>query len=76
MSSLARGEVVPMPTLPLLSIVNNDVPLDDATLNGLTPAEPFTLNVNEEDVALIPAYVPESRNRPVESAEADVHRAR
>ena len=44
-------------------IEKSDVPVDDATLNGLTPAPPCTLKVIVDEVALIPATVPLSRMR-------------
>ena len=68
--------VDPIPILPLAKIVKTDVPEEDATLNGLTPAPPCTLKVKDEEVALTPETVPLSRKRPVESDEAEVHRAR
>ncbi len=45
-------------------------------VNGFTPAVPCTKNVDVEVVALIPATVPLSRKRPVESVLALVQRAR
>ena len=65
-----------IPTLPLLMIERSEVPVDDATVNGLTPAVPCTLKVTVEDVALTPDTVPLSRKRPDDSAVAPVHRAR
>ena len=53
-----------IPTLPLLMIERSEVPVDDATVNGLTPAVPCTLKVTVEDVALTPDTVPLSRKRP------------
>jgi hypothetical protein len=65
-----------IPTLPLLMIERSEVPVEDATLNGLTPAVPCTLKVTVPDVALTPDTVPLSRKRPVVRAEAEDHRAR
>jgi hypothetical protein len=56
--SEADGVDVPIPTFPFWRIVKSDVPVEDATLNGSVPALPCTLNVYEEDVALIPNTVP------------------
>jgi hypothetical protein len=44
-SSREDGDVVPIPMLPFASTVKSDVPVDDATLNGLTPDDPCTLKV-------------------------------
>jgi hypothetical protein len=55
------GDDEPIPTFPFWRIVKSDVPVEEATLNGLTPAAPCTLKVTVEDVALIPATVPLSR---------------
>ena len=63
-------------TLTALFKLNNDVPVDDAILNGFTPAAPLILKVYADEVALIPATVPLSINVPDESVEGDVHRAR
>ena len=65
--SLSDGEATPIPTFPLPSTVRSEVPVDEATLNGLTPAEPCTLNEKLDEVALIPATVPLSRSVDVPS---------
>ena len=58
------GVVVPMPTLPLARILKNDVPDEDATLNGLSEPVPFTLKDIVEEVAFTPETVPLSRRIP------------
>jgi hypothetical protein len=65
-----------IPTLPLLMIERSEVPVEDATLNGLTPAVPCTLKVTVPDVALTPDTVPLSRKRPVVILDVPVKRAR
>ena len=60
--SFADGDEEPTPTFPLAATVNSEVPVEEATLSGLTPGAPCTLNVYEDEVALIPATVPLSRN--------------
>lgn len=67
---LAIGVVDPIPTLPFWRIVNSDVPVDEATLNGLVEGRPCTLNEKVDDVALIPATVPLSRRDEVPSVVA------
>ena len=47
---------------PVCDTERSEVPVDDATLNGLTPAAPCTLKVTVDEVALIPATVPLSRS--------------
>ncbi len=54
----ATGVELPIPTFPLARIVKRLVPVDDATLNGSIPAEPFTLKVTVDDVAFTPSTVP------------------
>ena len=56
--SLSVGEVTPIPTLPFWMMEKREVPVEDATLNGLTPALPCTLKVTVEDVALTPRTDP------------------
>ena len=65
----------PIPTFPLAKIVRNEVPDDDATLNGLVAGDPWTLKVKEEDVAFTPATVPLSWKSPVDNVVGDVHLA-
>ena len=55
-------------------MVKSDVPVEDATLNGLTPERPCTLKVTVDDVALIPATVPLSRRVEVPSVVAESQR--
>ena len=54
------GVVTPIPTFPLAKIVKSDTPVEEATLNGLSPVDVAlcTLSVKVEDVALIPSTVP------------------
>ena len=54
------GVVTPIPTFPLAKIVKSEAPVEEATLNGLSPVEVAlcTLSVKLEDVALIPSTVP------------------
>ena len=59
--SLSVGEETPIPTLPFWMIERSDVPVEDATLNGLTPAFPCTLKVTVDEVALIPVTAPSSK---------------
>ena len=66
----------PIPTFPLARIVKSDVPVEDATLNGLVLADPCTLKVKLLEVAPTPAMVPVSRRSPIESDAGDVQRAR
>jgi hypothetical protein len=75
MERLAAGVDDPTPTLPFCRIVKSEVPVEDATLNGLTPAEPWRLKVMVAEVALIPATVPLSMKRPAVRSVADVQRA-
>ena len=65
------GVEEPIPTLPFCKIENSEVPVDDATLNGLVPARPCTLNEYEDEVALIPATIPLSNSDDVPSVVAD-----
>ena len=64
----------PIPTLPFWRIVKSEVPVEEATLNGLTPDEPCTLKVMVDDVALTPATTPLSIRRPVPSVVAESQR--
>jgi hypothetical protein len=43
--SLDEGVDDPIPTFPLARIVKSDVPVEDATLNGLSPDTPKTESV-------------------------------
>ena len=54
----------PIPTLPLAKIVKSDVPVDDATLNGLRldVEVACTLKTKDDDVALMPENTPLSRS--------------
>ena len=56
----AIGVEEPMPTLPLARILRNEVPEEDATLNGLRldVEVACTLKTNDDDVALIPVKTP------------------
>jgi hypothetical protein len=58
MVKLEPGVVEPTPTLPFCSIEKREVPVEDATLNGLVPALPCTLRVTVEEEALTPSTVP------------------
>jgi hypothetical protein len=62
--SLSVGVVTPIPIFPLAKIVKSDTPVEEATLNGLSPVEVAlcTLSVKLDDVALIPSTVPLSIN--------------
>ena len=51
-----EGLVVPTPTLPLAAILNSDVPEDEATLKGETPAEPVMSSLLAGEVVLIPTF--------------------
>ena len=51
----------PIPTFPFCRIVKREVPVEEATLNGLIPADPCTLKVTVEEVAFMPATVPLSK---------------
>jgi rhodanese-related sulfurtransferase len=59
---------------PLASTERNEVPDDEATLNGLVLAPAFTLKVNEDDVALTPSTVPSSIRVDVPVKLIDVRR--
>ena len=39
-------------------MVKSDVPVEEATLNGLVEGAPCTLKVKEDEVALIPVTIP------------------
>ena len=52
------GALTPIPTLPLARTLKSDEPEEDATLNGLTPADPCTLSVKSDDVAFTPRTEP------------------
>ncbi len=62
--------VVPRRSLPSWVSARREVPVDDATLNGLVPALPCMLKEYDDDVALIPATVPLSRSDEVPSVVA------
>ena len=74
MTSLSVGVVVPIPTFPFASIEKSEAPVEEETLNGLTPAAPWTLKDTVEDVALIPATVPLSRRVDTPRVVAESHR--
>lgn len=74
MTSLSVGVVVPIPTFPFASIEKSEAPVEEETLNGLTPAAPWTLKDTVEDVALIPATVPLSRRVEVPRVVGVSHR--
>ena len=66
-ANLEDGVLDPIPTFPFWRMVNSDVPVEDATLNGFCVPLPWMLNVVADDVALIPATVPLSIDTPVPS---------
>ena len=74
--SLSDGVVTPTPTFPLASTVNSEVPVEDATLNGLRgeEVELCTLRANDDDDALTPNTVPLSIRVEVPTVEADSQR--
>jgi hypothetical protein len=51
-----------------------DVPDEEATLSGVSPAPAWILKDTEDDVALTPATVPLSRTVEVPRVVADVQR--
>jgi hypothetical protein len=74
--SLSVGADTPTPTFPLAKIVKSDVPVDDATLNGLRLEVDVacTLNANDDEVALIPANTPLSKSVDVPNVVEVSHR--
>jgi hypothetical protein len=62
--SVAIGDDVPIPTLPLAKIAKSEAPVDDATWNGLRldVLVACTLNTNVVFVALTPVNEPLSIN--------------
>jgi hypothetical protein len=55
--------------------VKSDVPVEDATLNGLRVEVPWILKVIVEEVALIPSTVPLSKSDEVASVVGEIKRA-
>jgi hypothetical protein len=68
--------VVASNNAPLLVRVSKDVPVDDATTNGLSAPDPCILKVTVDEVAPTPATVPLSLNNPVAKDVGEVNRAR
>jgi hypothetical protein len=73
--SEAAGVDEAIPTLPFWRMVKSDVPVDDATLNGLVEGFPCTLKENDDEVALIPVTVPSSMRLEVPRVVAPRNRA-
>jgi len=72
----AKGVVVPSPTLPNLSILKTETPVDDETLKiSLAPAFPCKLKVMVEEEAFTPKTVPLSIRVEVAKEEEVSHLA-
>ena len=68
--------VVPTRSLPAWSTDKRERPVEDEIKNGLVPAVPCTLKEKVDDVALIPATTPLSKNVDVANVVAPVKRAK
>ena len=78
-ASVSAIELVPEVITPFEPIEKSDAPVDEATLNGLTPADPCTLNEKLVDVPVerstmpwVPEALVESRNTPRSERLVDV----
>ena len=64
-----------MLTLPAAVIWNKELPLEEATLKGLSVPDPWTFNETVEEEALTPNTAPLSISLPAVRVLGDVHKA-